>query len=152
MGTHGYGVSAPSPDRARVRAMRRFTSYGPVESEANFAVERRDLVNQCVEQLVGTTPEERGGHYFTIWGPRQTGKTWIMRQAIKAIRERYGDRFVVGKMSMQGAIMTTTRGRMLCSSPSAPDDASGFDIDIPAPTKAHEWAEFTLPKRGGREF
>ena len=80
--------------------MRRFTSYGPVESAAHFAVERRELVNQCVEQLVGT-PEERGGHYFTIWGPRQTGKTWVMRQAIKAIRERYGDEFIVGTMNLQ---------------------------------------------------
>jgi len=84
--------------------MRQFTSYGPADPEEHFCVERRQLVNKCVEQLVGTNPA-KGGHYFTIWGPRQTGKTWIMRQAIKAIRERYGDRFLVGKMSMQGAII-----------------------------------------------
>jgi hypothetical protein len=40
-----------------------------------------------------------------MWGPRQTGKTWIMRRAIEEIRARYGDRFVVGKMSMQGVIL-----------------------------------------------
>jgi hypothetical protein len=48
-----------------MRAMRRFSSYGPVEVAANFAVERTDLVSRCVEQLVGA-PEESGGHYFTI--------------------------------------------------------------------------------------
>ncbi|HRI69497.1 MAG TPA: AAA-like domain-containing protein [Polyangium sp.] len=84
--------------------MRHFSSYGPVEAKAHFAVERRELVDRCVAQLLGQ-PDEAGGHYFTIWGPRQTGKTWIMRQAIEKIRERYGDKYIVGKMSMQGAII-----------------------------------------------
>ncbi|HMY21011.1 MAG TPA: hypothetical protein PKA58_32025, partial [Polyangium sp.] len=80
--------------------MRRFTSYGPVEKN-NFGVERRELVDQCVEALVGGSGAS-GGHYFTIWGPRQTGKTWLMRRAVEEIRARYGDRFVVGIITLQG--------------------------------------------------
>lgn len=53
--------------------MRRFHSYGPVDCRYHFCVERQTLVEKCIGQLVGI-PEE-GGHYFTIWGPRQTGKT-----------------------------------------------------------------------------
>jgi hypothetical protein len=87
------------------RPMRHFSSYGPVEPKAHFAVPRSELVDECVTRLVGR-PDESGGHYFTIWGPRQTGKTWIMREAIQAIRERYGDRFVVGALSMQGRLET----------------------------------------------
>lgn len=45
--------------------MRTFSSYGPVESKAHFCVERRDLVDSCVAQLVGQ-PDEEAGHYFTI--------------------------------------------------------------------------------------
>ncbi len=102
--SEGFVFAPSTPDRATVRAMRRFTSYGPADPEEHFCVERRELLAQCVEQLVGTNPA-KGGRYFTIWGPRQTGKTWIMRRAIEEIRERFGDRFLVGKMSMQGAII-----------------------------------------------
>ena len=83
--------------------MRRFSSYGPVDPTENFCVERRDLVERCVDRLVGNP--DKGGHYFTIWAPRQTGKTWIMRRSIAEIRARYGDRFAVGALSMQGVIL-----------------------------------------------
>ncbi len=83
--------------------MRRFHSYGPVDSEEHFCVERKNLVNQCREQLIGKP--EKGGHYFTIWAPRQTGKTWLMRQVYAKIQSEYGDQFLVGRLSMQGVIM-----------------------------------------------
>lgn len=79
--------------------MRRFHSYGPVDLRDHFGVERRALVDRCVEQLIGAA---EGGHYFTIWAPRQTGKTWIMRRAVEEIRARHSDRFVIATMSMQG--------------------------------------------------
>lgn len=82
--------------------MRRFHSYGPVDPTEHFAVERRALVEQCVSQLVGNP--DKDGHFFTIWGPRQTGKTWLMRRAIEEIRARYGDRFAVGALSAQGLL------------------------------------------------
>lgn len=90
-------------------------------------------------QLLGQ-PDELGGHYFTIWGSRQTGKTWVMRQAIKEIRARYGDKFAVGALSMQGLF--------------GPDDGEavffrsvplmfreGFRLKPKAPTNWDEWLE-----------
>jgi predicted AAA+ superfamily ATPase len=32
-----------------------------------------------MQQLLGDDPN-KGGHYITIWAPRQTGKTWIMQE------------------------------------------------------------------------
>ncbi len=82
--------------------MRRFHSYGPVDSELHFCVEREELMLRCMEQLLGHP--EKGGHFFTIWAPRQAGKTWLIRQVRQEIEKRYEDRFVVGSMSMQGTV------------------------------------------------
>ena len=82
---------------------RRFHSYGPVDSEEHFSVPRNELIGKCCRQLIGNP--EKCGHYFTIWAPRQTGKTWLMRQVRKEIEKLYSDRFIIGTMSMQGLIM-----------------------------------------------
>jgi hypothetical protein len=71
--------------------MRRFHSYGPVDCRYHFCVDRQTLVERCIDQLVGIP--DQGGHYFTIWAPRQTGKTWLMRQMREEIPQRYGDQF-----------------------------------------------------------
>ena len=83
--------------------MRRFHSYGPVDARHHFCVKRTELVQQCAEQLIGI-PDE-GGHFFTIWSPRQCGKTWLMRQAAREIETQYPGKFVVGMMSVQGVVM-----------------------------------------------
>ena len=82
--------------------MRTFHSYGPVDRAEHYAVERKELVDQCTKQLVGKM--EKGGHYFTIWGARQTGKTWLYRQSLKNIKQQYADKFIVGEISMQGIV------------------------------------------------
>jgi len=87
--------------------MRRFFSYGPVDCRKHFCVSRKKLIERCVEQLVGEDLEF--GHYFTVWAPRQTGKTWLMKQVKKEIEKRYGDRFICGFMSMQGVILPEER-------------------------------------------
>ena len=79
--------------------MRRFNSYGPVDCEESFCVERLELVNRTKEQLIGNP--EKGGHYFTVWAPRQTGKTWLMRQVKAAVDASHPDQFTTGMMSMQ---------------------------------------------------
>jgi hypothetical protein len=71
--------------------MRRFHSYGPVDKDIHFSVPRTELVDRCLEQLIGYP--EKGGHYFTVWAPRQTGKTWLTRQVVQDIQKRYPDRF-----------------------------------------------------------
>jgi hypothetical protein len=66
-------------------------------------VERAELINRCTEHILGNP--DKGGHYFTIWGPRQSGKTWMMRQVVMEIEARYGDRLLCTTLSMQGVIM-----------------------------------------------
>jgi hypothetical protein len=79
--------------------MRRFHSYGPVDCELHFCVERKQLIEQCTHQLIGHP--EKGGHYFTIWAPRQNGKTWIIKQSVEHIKTAYRDSFFVIELSMQ---------------------------------------------------
>ena len=83
--------------------MRRFHSYGPVSARSHFFVPRTELVCHCLNSLIGS--DDEGGHYFTVWAPRQTGKTWMMQEVKKKIETLYTDRFAVGMMSMQGVIM-----------------------------------------------
>ncbi|MDM8549846.1 AAA-like domain-containing protein [Desulfobacterales bacterium HSG2] len=85
--------------------MRKFSSYGPVNTKLHYYAPRKELVNNACVQLVGEIPEE-GGHYITVWAPRQTGKTWVMQQVVKKIRER-GD-FEIAIISMQSAKSETT--------------------------------------------
>lgn len=78
--------------------MRKFHSYGPVDARYHFCVERKELIGEGVKQLVGI-PDE-GGHYFTIWAPRQTGKTWLMQQVKQEIARQYGDKFELFDFSL----------------------------------------------------
>ncbi len=61
------------------------------------------MVEDCLNSLVDDP--DGHGHYFTIWAPRQTGKTWLTWQVKKEIESRYGDRFLVGSMSVQGVVI-----------------------------------------------
>ncbi|ETR66734.1 MAG: hypothetical protein OMM_12412, partial [Candidatus Magnetoglobus multicellularis str. Araruama] len=83
--------------------MKTFHSYGPVDSAEHYSVERKEMIDQCTKQLIGSI--EKGGHYFTIWGARQTGKTWLYRQSLEIIKRQFGDQFIVGEASMQGIII-----------------------------------------------
>ncbi len=73
--------------------MRKFHSYGPVDSEEHFCVPRKELVDSCTGHIIGNP--EKGGHYFTIWAPRQTGKTWLMRQVVRKVDKQYPEQFAV---------------------------------------------------------
>jgi hypothetical protein len=117
--------------------MRHFSSYGPVDPDIHFAVERVDAVERCTRQLLGENPD-KGGHYFTIWGPRQTGKTWIMRQAMEVIRQRCGDKFALGALSMQGRLGTTD-GEDVFFHCVPGLFREGFSIKPPAPTNWDDW-------------
>ena len=83
--------------------MRNFHSYGPVSCKHHFCVARNDLIKQCTEQLVGDLQE--GGHYFTIWAPRQNGKTWLVQEVQKRVDVYQKADFITGVMSMQGVIL-----------------------------------------------
>ncbi|OQX17534.1 MAG: hypothetical protein BWK80_39530 [Desulfobacteraceae bacterium IS3] len=126
--------------------MRRFHSYGPVDERKHFTTSRKELVHTCLENLVGD-PEE-GGHYFTIWAPRQAGKTWLMRQVSEEIRTLYADKFIIANMSCQGIIIKDGAGEdeFLKKIPKLMLD--GFDIDIQPPETWEEWILFFHKRKG----
>ena len=78
--------------------MRHFNSYGPVDCQEHFCVPRQTLIAKGVEHLTGKP--KKGGHYFTIWAPRQTGKTWLMRQIQQTIELKYPEEFTVFNFSL----------------------------------------------------
>ncbi|MCP5047989.1 MAG: hypothetical protein GY940_12505, partial [bacterium] len=59
--------------------MRRFSSYGPLNTKIHYYAPRKDLISKAYTRLVGENPDE-GGHYITVWAPRQCGKSWLMIQ------------------------------------------------------------------------
>ena len=52
--------------------MRYFNTHGPVNAEQHYVVSRQLLVNELVAQI-------DQGKYFTIFAPRQMGKTTLLR-------------------------------------------------------------------------
>jgi len=120
--------------------MRTFFSYGPVDCRYHFCAERRQLIDRCFQQLIGA-PEE-GGHFFTIWSPRQCGKTWLMRQVKKEIEKQYPDKYMVGMMSMQGVILedADSEKELLSWFPELFRDALNIRPDTPEDWKA--WIRF----------
>lgn len=81
--------------------MRRFLSYGPINTKLHYYAPRKELIAGAYTQLLGENPEE-GGHYITVWAPRQTGKTWLMQQIVKKIKEE-NNTFDVAILTMQSA-------------------------------------------------
>jgi hypothetical protein len=76
--------------------MRKFSSYGPVNTNLHYYVPRTELIEFALTQLVGEDPNE-GGHYITVWAPRQRGKTWIIGQVLQKLQKekQYSDLDVV---------------------------------------------------------
>lgn len=52
--------------------MRRFHSYGPVDQDIHFVVPRTELVENCLQHILGEPG--KGGHYFTIRAPVRPAK------------------------------------------------------------------------------
>ncbi len=117
--------------------MRTFHSYGPVDCEEHFCVQRTELIDRCVTQLIGHP--EKGGHYFTIWSPRQCGKTWLMRQAAKKMEAEYPNRFTIGMMSVQGIIMEKEDGDAVLFRQLPRIIREAFTIDAPPPKTWDDW-------------
>ncbi len=85
--------------------MRTFSSYGPVNRKLHYHASRDELVEKAYDKLIGESSAE-GGHYITVWAPRQTGKTWIMMQVARKIKEL--DDFKVAIITLQSAKEITT--------------------------------------------
>jgi len=89
--------------------MRTFSSYGPVDTELHYYAPRTELVDYAQNQVQGEF--SKGGHYITVWAPRQTGKSWVMRQVIRRIKQE--DNFEIGVISLQSAKDITDEKRVL---------------------------------------
>ncbi|TGN99847.1 hypothetical protein PN36_32955, partial [Candidatus Thiomargarita nelsonii] len=61
--------------------MRYFNTYGPVDETQHYIVSRSELLATLVTQI-------KQGSYFTIYAPRQMGKTTILRQLAKELDEK----------------------------------------------------------------
>ncbi len=116
--------------------MRTFFSYGPVDCEEHFCVPRNELIGQCFEQLIGNPG--KSGHFFTIWSPRQSGKTWLMRQVKQEVERRHPDTFMIGMMSMQGVVLedADSENELLSWFPELIRDSLGVHIDTPEDWKS----------------
>ncbi|MCP4150256.1 MAG: hypothetical protein GY757_21085 [bacterium] len=78
--------------------MRRFSSYGPIDTDEHYYAPRKALIEKGMSQLLGDNPK-KGGHYITVWAPRQTGKTWVMQETLRKL-EHTGE-FETGMLSLE---------------------------------------------------
>ncbi len=85
--------------------MRTFSSYGPIDAELHYHVPRAELIRQGERLLVGDSLE-KGGHYITVWGPRQRGKTWVMQNILWRLRQDV--RFEVVKLNLEHLKMASS--------------------------------------------
>lgn len=81
--------------------MRKFLSYGPIDTDIHFYAPRINLINQVLNYLLGD-PFDKGGHYITVWAPRQRGKTWLMQQVQQRLKESpLADTVTVAALSLE---------------------------------------------------
>jgi len=89
--------------------MRKFSSYGPIDIEFNYYVPRQKLIDQATQELLGEDAN-KGGHYITVWAPRQAGKSWIMQQVLWRLWK--DERFDTIKLDLEHLKMTEEVGRV----------------------------------------
>jgi len=49
--------------------MRKFSSYGPIDTARHFYVPRQQLLSKAYTQLLGENHKE-GGYYITVWADK----------------------------------------------------------------------------------
>ncbi len=86
--------------------MRKFSSYGAIDNNLHYYAPRQEVIDNAYHQLI-----DDGGHYITVWSPRQTGKTWVMQQIVRRIKECAD--FEVAIITMQSAKEITTSAGIL---------------------------------------
>ncbi|MDM8519156.1 ATP-binding protein [Anaerolineales bacterium HSG6] len=91
--------------------MRKFHSYEEVDKDVHYYVSRHELIDRAYNSLIGDTPE-KGGHYITVWGPRQSGKTWVMREVVRQLQAQQPE-FEVAILSLQSARSGSTDEKIL---------------------------------------
>ncbi len=77
--------------------MRKFNTSGPNISERHYTINRTNLIKEGINLV----QEER---YFTIWAPRQTGKSTYFGQLAKELEKQD---YKVAQISFEGATTTS---------------------------------------------
>lgn len=109
--------------------MRRFSSYGPVDTDVHFYAPRTQLIETVLSAVVGGNPEQ-GGEYVTVWAPRQSGKSWIAGQVARRLRDDAGRRaFDVAATSVEHLRTETDAGAVLEAV--AAEIAAALGLDAP---------------------
>lgn len=90
--------------------MRKFSSYGPVSANLHYHVPRTELIDSACQQLLGSDFDE-GGHYITVWAPRQRGKTWVMRNVLWRLQN--DERVDMVSLALQSLTDTTEPANIL---------------------------------------
>lgn len=78
--------------------MRRFSSYGPIDPQQHYHAPREELIETGFTMLIGENPR-KGGHYITVWAPRQCGKTGVMQEVVEKIRQ--SGEYHIGMFSLE---------------------------------------------------
>jgi hypothetical protein len=92
--------------------MRTFSSYGPLDKDEHYYAPRKELTERAYTLLTGENPA-KGGHYITVWAPRQTGKSWLMQQILFRLQE--DPRFDVLKLNLEDQKDKTDTNQILRS-------------------------------------
>lgn len=90
--------------------MRRFSSYGPIDTDLQYYASRQELIESGCSYLLGDDPQ-KGGQYITVWAPRQSGKTWVMQQV--RLRLSQNSSYDVGIINLQSARNADTEAEVL---------------------------------------
>ncbi len=59
--------------------MKKFNTSGPNISRKHYTIQRTDLIKKGIELV-------KDDRYFTIWAPRQTGKSTYFRQLAEELK------------------------------------------------------------------
>ena len=79
--------------------MKKFNTSGPNIHSKHYTIKRIELINKGIELV----EDER---YFTIWAPRQTGKSTYFGQLAKALEKKD---YKVAQISFEGYIKTSLK-------------------------------------------
>ena len=126
--------------------MRRFSSYGPVDTDLHFHAPRTALIDRVLAALIGGGGSENGGGYITVWAPRQRGKSWIVGEAVRRLR---GDpRFDVVATSVEH--LKTVRDAGVVIGRLAADIADALRVDAGPIRSADEFDAVFRAERGAK--
>ncbi|MCK4258481.1 MAG: AAA-like domain-containing protein [Halanaerobiales bacterium] len=83
--------------------MRCFNTSGPIEPEIHFYIKREEKLNEVIRQIKGQYLPSKDmylGCYFTLFAPRQMGKTTF----VKDIERKLDSDYIVIRISFEGMI------------------------------------------------